>query len=150
MRDAAGKLWNLQTHCTREADGRRPGKIVFEGRPQRPACGTCCGDVGADPAVRLRGGWCARASQPVASSVLPGHRPPSWLCAFDSGQPGATWSKALRKKYPAALLVLCGDDDRATEARTGSNPGRLKADGGGAMPCGAWRCFPSPCLKGGS
>lgn len=35
--------------------------------------------------------------------------------------------RALRGRYPAARLALCADDDRATEARTGKNPGRLKA-----------------------
>ena len=29
--------------------------------------------------------------------------------------------------YPACLLVICGDDDRDTEAKTGNNPGRTKA-----------------------
>ena len=43
--------------------------------------------------------------------------------AFDAGNLAGV-AKALRQCYPAALLVLCGDDDRATEARTG----RVKAE----------------------
>jgi putative DNA primase/helicase len=35
--------------------------------------------------------------------------------------------RAVRGRYPGARLALCADDDRATEARTGKNPGRLKA-----------------------
>lgn len=35
--------------------------------------------------------------------------------------------RALRGCWPAARLALCADDDRATEARTGNNPGRQKA-----------------------
>ncbi|MDZ7862102.1 hypothetical protein [Acidovorax sp.] len=46
--------------------------------------------------------------------------------AFDAGNL-AHVAKALRAANPAALLVLCGDDDRTTEARTGTNPGREKA-----------------------
>ncbi len=46
--------------------------------------------------------------------------------AFDAGNL-AHVAKALRSAYPAALLVLCGDDDVQTFARTGNNPGRDKA-----------------------
>jgi len=35
--------------------------------------------------------------------------------------------RALRGRDPAARILVCGDDDRATETRTGKNPGRLKA-----------------------
>jgi putative DNA primase/helicase len=47
--------------------------------------------------------------------------------AFDAGNL-AHVAKALRQQYRAALLVLCGDDDAATEARTGTNTGRVKAE----------------------
>ncbi len=36
-------------------------------------------------------------------------------------------TKALRQLYPTKLLLVCGDDDGATEKRTGTNPGRVKA-----------------------
>jgi putative DNA primase/helicase len=35
--------------------------------------------------------------------------------------------RALRGRFPAARLLVCGDDDKATEERTGKNPGREKA-----------------------
>nr|WP_243855531.1 DUF927 domain-containing protein [Aquabacterium sp. A08] len=46
--------------------------------------------------------------------------------AFDAGNLQHV-ACALRKAHPAALLVVCGDDDRDTEAQTGINPGRMKA-----------------------
>jgi len=46
--------------------------------------------------------------------------------AWDAGNL-AQVVRALRGCWPAARLALCADDDRATEARTGTNPGRLKA-----------------------
>ena len=46
--------------------------------------------------------------------------------AFDAGNLDKV-ARALRQQYPAALLVICGDDDRDTEARTGTNTGRSKA-----------------------
>jgi putative DNA primase/helicase len=35
--------------------------------------------------------------------------------------------RAIRGRYPAARLLVCGDDDKATHERTGKNPGRDKA-----------------------
>ncbi len=46
--------------------------------------------------------------------------------AFDAGNL-AHVAKALRSQYPQALILVCGDDDRDTHARTGNNPGRDKA-----------------------
>jgi putative DNA primase/helicase len=56
--------------------------------------------------------------------------------AFDAGNL-ANVAKALRKLYPAALLVLCGDDDVQTEARTGIEPRPPEGHGGGAIRAGA-------------
>lgn len=52
-------------------------------------------------------------------------------------------AKALRAKYPAALLVLCGDDDLGTFARTGNNPGRDKATAAARAVQGL-AIFPAP------
>ncbi len=46
--------------------------------------------------------------------------------AWDEGNL-ANVVRALRGRYPSARILVCGDDDRATEARTGKNPGRLSA-----------------------
>ncbi|MBK7514284.1 MAG: toprim domain-containing protein [Betaproteobacteria bacterium] len=46
--------------------------------------------------------------------------------AFDAGNL-APVARVLRGRFPDALIVVRGDDDRDTEARTGRNPGRAKA-----------------------
>lgn len=63
--------------------------------------------------------------------------------AFDAGNL-ANVAKALRKLHPAALLVLCGDDDKGTEARTGSNPGPPEGRSGGACGAGVGRVPRAP------
>ncbi|XVJ70346.1 MAG: DUF927 domain-containing protein [Rhizobacter sp.] len=35
-------------------------------------------------------------------------------------------AKAVRQLHPTTLLMVCGDDDGATEQNTGTNPGRVK------------------------
>lgn len=46
--------------------------------------------------------------------------------AFDGGNLVKV-ARELRALFPAALLLICGDDDRDTEAKTGKNPGRQSA-----------------------
>lgn len=117
LRDGDGTLWNVQSIA-----------------PQRPAAGT--------DKLFLKGGrksglwhWCG---VPVGAGVLlvaEGYATAASLheatghpvaVGFDAGNL-AHVAKALRQLYPAALLVLCGDDDRATEGKAGTNPGRVKA-----------------------
>ncbi|MGV8823893.1 DUF927 domain-containing protein [Methylibium petroleiphilum] len=84
---------------------------------------------------------------PASGSAGPGPEPGAWLLVAEGYATGATlhqatgrpvavaWDagnlphvvRALLGRYPDARLALCADDDRATEARTGKNPGRLKA-----------------------
>ena len=117
VRDADGTLWNVQSIA-----------------PQRPAAGTdklflkggrksglwhWCGDPAGAGVLLVAEGYATCASLHEAT----GH---PVAVAFDAGNLGHV-AKALRQRHPAALLVLCGDDDRATEAKTGTNPGRVKA-----------------------
>ncbi|KQU80385.1 MULTISPECIES: DUF927 domain-containing protein [unclassified Rhizobacter] len=46
--------------------------------------------------------------------------------AFDAGNLGQV-AGVLRSVFPKARILVCGDDDAATAARTGTNPGREKA-----------------------
>ena len=125
MCDAAGKLWNLQRIAPVKPTDGGTDKLFLKGG-RKSGLWHMVGDLGtpddagAAPAVVLVAeGYATAASLHEATG-----RPVA--CAFDAGNL-AHVARALRKKYPAALLVLCGDDDRDTEARTGSNPGRLKA-----------------------
>lgn len=115
--DGEGTLWNVQSIA-----------------PQRPAAGT--------DKLFLKGGrksglwhWCGVSAGAGVLLVAEGYATAASLheatghpvaVGFDAGNL-AHVAKALRQLYPAALLVLCGDDDRATEGKTGTNPGRVKA-----------------------
>lgn len=118
LRDAEGTLWNLQTiQPSRPPSG--PDKRFIKGA-RKSGLWHMLGTPGEAPAVVLVGeGYATCASL---------HEAGGWpvAVAFDAGNLLHV-ARALRQLYPAALLVLCGDDDRATEARTGTNTGRVKA-----------------------
>ncbi|MDD5332112.1 MAG: DUF927 domain-containing protein [Rhodoferax sp.] len=128
LRDAAGTLWNVQRIAPEK---NHNGKDKFYGPPgikegeggRKSGLWHLLGDAATDPAgpvvVLVAEGYATAASLHEAT-----HRPVA--VAFDAGNL-AHVAKALRTQYPAALLVLCGDDDLQTSARTGHNPGRDKA-----------------------
>ncbi len=118
LRDASGDLWNVQ-------------RIA----PQRPGTGT---DKLFQKGGRKSGLW-HMLGEPQGASVLlvaegyataaSVHEAGMWpvAVAFDAGNLLHV-VRALRGLYPSALLVICGDDDGATQARTGVNTGRVKAE----------------------
>ena len=134
LRDERGELRNVQTiNATGEKrflpGGRKSGLWHWCGTPE-----------GA-PVLIVAEGFATSASVHQATG-----RPAA--VAFDCGnlQPVA---RTLRKMYPAALILVCGDDDQATEARTGTNPGRLKATAAARAVRGL-AVFPEPLPEGGS
>lgn len=99
--------------------GRMKGGHVWLGRPENGAT-----------ALLLAEGWATAASLRQASG-LP-------VCvAFNAGNLGDV-ARMVRKQYPAARLLICGDDD----TQTPGNPGRTKATGA-AQAVGAGVVFPS-------
>ncbi|WP_281357399.1 PriCT-2 domain-containing protein [Thiomicrorhabdus cannonii] len=50
----------------------------------------------------------------------------SVVCAFDAGNLLAV-ARFFRKQYPAAQIIIAGDNDHHTERTTGRNPGKDKA-----------------------
>ncbi|PUE53733.1 hypothetical protein B9Z45_12165 [Limnohabitans sp. 2KL-17] len=143
--DAAGKLWNLQNV---KPDGQKlflkGGRVTglwhMLGAVPAPAAvagaGARDGDQGSNPpsdtdtttnhdqaaAVRvilIAEGYVTAASLHEATGY-------PVAVAFNAGNLDKV-ARALRQHYPAALLVLCGDDDQATYTKTGSNPGKIKA-----------------------
>jgi len=139
MRDAAGRLQNLQ-------------RIL----PNKPATGTdklflrggkksgmfhLLGDPAAASVLLVAEGYATAASVHQATG-----RP--CAVAFDAGNLPHV-AKALHQAHPAALIVICGDDDTDTEVRTGTNPGRLKA-AAAARAVGGLAVFPEPLPAGGS
>jgi putative DNA primase/helicase len=152
LRDAAGKLWNVQTIETIGPNdqklfmkgGRKSGLWHLLGAVPAPAAVAGAGGRDADQAGER--GSDHGSEQPSDTDreqaaavrvilVAEGYATAASLheatgypvaVAFDAGNL-AKVAHALRQLYPAALLVLCGDDDQATFTKTGSNPGKIKA-----------------------
>ncbi|WP_439113736.1 DUF927 domain-containing protein [Hydrogenophaga sp.] len=150
MTDAAGKLWNLQRIApAKPADGG-PDKLFLKGGRKSGLwhmVGTVASDTttttttAAPPVLLVAEGVATAATLHQAT----GH---PVAVAFDAGNLQHV-ARALRKLYPAALLVLCGDDDRDTEAATGTNPGRVKATAAARAVHGL-ALFPDGLPDGGS
>ena len=150
MRDAAGKLWNVQRIAPEKNNS---GKDKFYGPPgakageggRKAGLWHVVGDLASDPAgpavILIGEGYstCASLHEATARPVA---------VAFDAGNL-AHVAKALRTQYPAALLVLCGDDDLQTLADKGFNPGRDKATAAARAVAGL-AVFPEPLPAGGS
>jgi len=139
LRDAAGALWNLQ-RIARERPADGTDKLFLKGG-RKSGLWHWCGDPVAAPVLLIAEGYATAASLHQATG-----RPVA--VAFDAGNL-AHVAKALRQQHRAALLVLCGDDDRATEARTGTNPGRVKAEAAARAVRGL-AVFPEGLPDGGS
>ena len=134
LRDERGELRNVQTI---NASGE---KRFLPGGPKSGLWHWCGTPEGA-PVLAVCEGYATAASVHQATG-----RPVA--VAFDAGNLGYV-AKTLRRLHPAALLVLCGDDDRDTEAKTGTNPGRVKAEAAARAVRGL-AVFPEPLPEGGS
>ncbi len=117
-RDAAGELWNVQTIKPERPANGRPEKLFVAGA-RKTGTLHMIGTADTAPWLLVAEGYATAASLHEATG-----RPVA--VAWDAGNL-AHVVRALRGRYPAARLAVCGDDDTATEARTGKNPGRLKA-----------------------
>lgn len=144
LRDAAGVLWNVQRIAPAKPGNDGPDKLFLKGG-RKSGLWHLVGDMGDDAAgsvvLLVAEGYATAASLHEATG-----RPVA--VAFDAGNLGHV-VKALRKTYPHALLVLCGDDDVQTFARTGHNPGRDKATAAARAVRGL-AVFPEPLPDGGS
>lgn len=147
LRDAAGVLCNLQRIAPAKPGDNGTDKLFLKGG-RKSGLWHQMGDVGgtagngAGPAVLLVAEGYATAASLHEATGYP------VAVAFDAGNL-AHVAKALRKLYPSALLVLCGDDDVQTFARTGNNPGRDKATAAARSVRGL-AVFPVPLPEGGS
>ncbi|CAM3756088.1 DUF927 domain-containing protein [Polaromonas hydrogenivorans] len=144
VRDAAGELWNVQCIAPDKPTDGGTDKLFLKGG-RKSGLWHLIGGAGADTAapgaVLVAEGYATAASLHEATG-----RPVA--VAFDAGNL-AHVAKALRTLYPAALLVLCGDDDLQTLARTGHNPGRDKATAAARAVRGL-AVFPDGLPEGGS
>lgn len=117
MRDTAGQLLNVQRIApAKPTEG--PDKLFLKGG-RKVGLMHWCGEPSGAALLLLAEGYATAASLHAAT----GH--PAAV-AFDAGNL-AHVVRALRGTYPQARIIVCGDDDRDTEAKTGKNPGRDKA-----------------------
>lgn len=139
LRDGDGTLWNVQ-RIAPERNRYGTDKLFFKGG-RKSGLWHMLGEPEGAPLLLEAEGYATAASLHEATG-----RPVA--VAFDAGNL-AHVAKALRQRYPAALLVLCGDDDRTTEARTGTNTGRVKAEAA-ARAVGGLAVFPEGLPEGAS
>lgn len=117
VRDAEGRLWNVQR---------------IYGKPLR----------GGNDKIFIKGGRVSGGYHLIGTPD-----PAGWLLVAEGYATGATLhqvsglpvavafnatnlrhvTETLRRLFPDAKLLVCADDDRATEAETGKNPGLLAA-----------------------
>lgn len=163
MRDTAGELWSLQRLLPADLVDRESGEVIgnkLYGPPPRKGgkdkvrsrkaglfhlIGTIGEPApGAALVILLAEGYATAATLHEAT----GH--PVAVC-FDGGNLRHI-AQALRAQHPAALLLICGDDDKPTEARGKGNPGRKAAAAAArAANAGPVRvCFPEPLPEGAS
>jgi putative DNA primase/helicase len=134
VRNAAGELVNLQRVA---ADGSK--RFLPGGR--KSECWHMIGQAAGAEVLLVAEGYATAASVHEATV-----RPVA--VAFDAGNL-AKVAAALRLQYPAARILIAGDDDRETEARTGTNPGREKA-AAAARACSGLAVFPAALPDGGT
>lgn len=132
--DADGKLWNVQRVF---ANGDK--RFLTGGRVS--GCFHVIGDVAASTWVLIAEGFATAATLHKAT----GH---AVVVAFNEANIRHV-AAVMRKLYPGAKLLMCADDDRATEAKTGKNPGLAAAAAAAQAVAGLW-CKPDGLPTGGT
>lgn len=139
LRDESGKLWNLQ-RIAPDNPSNGPEKLFLKGG-RKSGLWHWCGEPAGAAVLLIAEGYATAASLHQATGR-------TVAVAFDAGNLVHV-AKGLRKLYPAALLVLCGDDDMQTFAEKGFNPGRDKAKAA-ALAVQGLAVFPEDLPEGGS
>lgn len=118
LRDAAGELQNVQRIAPAKPTNGDPEKRFMAGG-RKSGLWHLIGSIEGADALLIGEGYatCATVHEATGRPVA---------VAFDAGNLVHV-ARALREQWPALALVVCGDDDSATEAKTGKNPGREKA-----------------------
>jgi putative DNA primase/helicase len=118
LRDGVGRLWNVQRIAPNKPANGGTDKLFQKGG-RKSGLFHWCGDPVGAAVLLICEGYATGASVHQATG-----RPVA--VAFDCGNL-APVAKALHQVHPAALIVICGDDDLQTFAEKGHNPGRDKA-----------------------
>ena len=119
LRDGEGKLWNLQRIAPEKPGNGGPDKLFLKGG-RKSGLWHLIGPLAGADVLLLAEGYATGASLLQATG-----RPVA--IAFDAGNLLHV-ARALRQHVPGMHLLVCGDDDAATEQRTSRNPGREKAE----------------------
>lgn len=139
MCDTNGVLWNVQTIAP-EKPFNGVDKLFHKGG-RKSGLFHWCGSPTGEPVLLVAEGYATAASVHQATG-----RPAA--VAFDAGNLPHV-AKALHQAHPAALIVICGDDDLTTFDQKGFNPGRDKATAAARAVQGL-AVFPEPLPTGGS
>lgn len=122
MIDIEGALQNLQRIAPRKPEGDKPEKRFLPGGRKSGLFHL----VGAELAeVEGLDVLLAAEGYATAASIYEATGRPVLVC-IDAGNL-VNVVKAARERWPALPLLVCADDDRETEERTGKNPGKLAA-----------------------
>lgn len=140
VRDEVGRLWNVQRIAPAAAANGGPSKLFLKGG-RKSGLWHVLGRLDSAPLMLIAEGYATAASLHMATGL-------PVAVAFDAGNLLGV-AKALRQLLPAVALVVCGDDDAATQARTGRNPGRMKAEAAARAVKGA-AVFPTALPEGAS
>jgi phage/plasmid primase-like uncharacterized protein len=140
LRDVDGKLWSLQyIAAAKPEDGSTDKLFMKDGR--KAGLYHMMGEARDGQAVLLAEGYATAASLHAATG-----KPVA--VAFDAGNLGKV-AVNLRGRFPNSPMLVCGDDDLKTLARTGRNDGREKAILA-AHAVGGVAVFPEGLPEGGS
>ncbi len=139
VRDQAGQLHNVQRIAPAGAPGKWDKLFLKNGR--KSGLWHMLGEPAEHGPILIAEGYATAATMYQATGY------PSAV-AFDAGNLRHV-ARALQALHPRARLVVCGDDDRETEAKTGRNPGREKA-AAAARAAGGVAVFPEFAEGAGS
>lgn len=132
--DEGGKLWNVQRIA---AAGEK--RFLTGGRVS--GCFHQIGNVQTSAWLLIAEGYATAATLHQASGY-------PVAVAFNANNIKHV-ALALRKRHPDSKLLICADDDRETEAKTGKNPGVVAAVAAANAVGGHW-CKPASLPDGGS
>jgi putative DNA primase/helicase len=113
MRDASGKLWNVERIAPEKPSDGKDKKGLYRGR--RTGCYFSIGNPKGAAAICIAEGFATGATIHEATGY-------PVAVAFNAGNLGPV-AKAMREKFADLPLILCADDDSRTEG----NPGLTKA-----------------------
>lgn len=130
--DVGARLWNVQ-RIFLNGDKR----FLSGGRVS--GCFHIIGNIHTSPWILIAEGYATAATLHQATGLAA-------VVAFNEGNLRHV-AGAIRQLQPAANLMICADDDQATEARTGKNPGIVAAIAAAKVTNGRW-CKPEGLSEG--